>query len=115
MPHGARAFVEKLDFLTSLGHGPTGRERRSLGVRTAGPVLIVTDLCTLLPDPETNEFRVASLHPGASVEQVREHTGWPVGFADRIEETTPPTNEELHTLRDLLERTARAHAPGTSR
>ena len=34
MPHGVRAFVEKLDFLTSLGHGPTGKERRALGVRT---------------------------------------------------------------------------------
>jgi len=112
MPHGVRAFVEKLDFLTSLGHGPTGKERRALGVRTAGPALIVTDLCTMCPDPETNEFEVASLHPGVTAEQVRENTGWKVRFRTRTEETPPPTAGELKTLRDLHQRTARAH--GTS-
>ena len=86
MPQGARAFVEKLDFLTSLGHGPTGQERRALGVRTAGPALIVTDLCTMRPDPETNEFEVATLHPGVTPEKVRESTGWRVRFRSRVEE-----------------------------
>lgn len=114
MPHGVRAFVEKLDFLTSLGHGPTGKERRALGVRTAGPALIVTDLCTMCPDPETNEFEVASLHPGVTAEQVRENTGWKVRFRTRIEETPPPTEEELETLRDLHRRTALAHGTATS-
>lgn len=109
MRHGARAFVEKLDFLTSLGHGPTGRERRALGVRTEGPTLIVTDLCTMRPDPETNEFEVATLHPGVTPAQVRENTGWPVRLRSHVEETPPPQPDELMALRDLLERTARAH------
>ena len=113
MPHGVRAFVEKLDFLTSLGHGPTGKERRALGVRTAGPALIVTDLCTMCPDPETNEFEVTSLHPGVTAEQVRKNTGWKVRFRTRIEETPPPTAGELNTLRDLHQRTARAHGTAT--
>jgi glutaconate CoA-transferase, subunit B len=110
MPHGARAFVEKLDFLTSLGHGPTGRERQALGLRTAGPTLIVTDLCTMRPDPETNEFEVTTLHPGVTEERVRENTGWPVQFARNIETTAAPTPGELAALRDLLERTDRAHS-----
>jgi glutaconate CoA-transferase subunit B len=109
MRHGARAFVEKLDFLTSLGHGPTGRERRALGLRTEGPTLIVTDLCTMRPDPESNEFEVATLHPGITAAQVRENTGWPVRFRSHVEDTPAPRQEELETLRDLLERTARAH------
>ncbi|HVL69678.1 MAG TPA: CoA-transferase subunit beta [Vicinamibacterales bacterium] len=112
MKHGARAFVEKLDFLTSLGHGPTGRERRALGLATDGPTLIVTDLCTMRPDPDTNEFKVASLHPGVTEAQVREHTGWPIAFHEQVAETAPPTPEELAALRDLMARTARAH--GTS-
>src|SRR5918993_1008537 len=58
MKQSARAFVEKLDFLTSLGHGPTGRERAALELPTQGPTLIVTDLCTMRPDPDTNEFKV---------------------------------------------------------
>jgi len=109
MRHGARSFVSKLDFLTSLGHGPTGRERRELGVTTEGPSLIVTDLCTMRPDPERKEFEVVTLHPGVTRERVQETTGWPVAFAARIEETPAPTAGELAALRDLNERTARAH------
>ena len=109
MPHGPRAFVEKLDFLTSLGHGQTGRERRALGLKSQGPTLIVTDLCTMRPHPETNEFEVATLHPGVTREQVIENTGWPVRFRDIVESTPAPADHELATLRDLKARTARAH------
>jgi glutaconate CoA-transferase subunit B len=109
MRHGPRSFVPKLDFLTSLGHGPTGRERRELGVTTEGPALIVTDLCTMRPDAETKEFEVVTLHPGVSREDVQEKTGWAVRFASRVGETPAPTDLELGTLRDLNERTARAH------
>jgi glutaconate CoA-transferase, subunit B len=109
MPHGARAFVETLDFVTSLGHGPTGTERRALGVRTEGPALIVTDLCTMRPHPETREFEVASLHPGVTAGQVREQTGWAVRFQSSVGETPPPRADELDALRDLLRRTKRAH------
>jgi len=109
MPHGVRAFVDKLDFLTSLGHGLTGRERRALGVRTDGPTLIVTDLCTMRPDPETMEFAVATLHPGVTAERVRENTGWPVRFHASVEVTPAPEAHELSALRDLLQRTAQEH------
>ena len=109
MPQTARTFVAKLDFLTSLGHGSTGRERKALGLTTEGPTLIVTDLCTMRPDPETHEFEVATLHPGVTRERVREHTGWSVRFRDHVEETAPPTPGELDTLRDLLHRTEQAH------
>jgi glutaconate CoA-transferase, subunit B len=113
MPHGPRSFVEKVDFVTSLGHGPTGRERRTLGIRTAGPVLIVTDLCTMRPHPDTNEFEVAMLHPGVTADRVRDQTGWSVRVRVDVTETPPPTDHELGTLRDLMERTRRAHAPAT--
>jgi glutaconate CoA-transferase, subunit B len=109
MPQGVRTFVEKLDFVTSLGHGPTGRERHALGLKTAGPTLIVTDLCTMRPNGETHEFEVASLHPGVTPEQVREHTGWPVRFRAAVDETPAPTEGELRVLRELIERTNRAH------
>jgi glutaconate CoA-transferase, subunit B len=110
MPQSARTFVDKLDFLTSLGHGPTGRERKAAGLKTEGPTLIVTDLCTMRPDRETNEFEVATLHPGVTRERVREQTGWNVRFCDHLEETAPPTPLELDTLRDLLRRTEQAHS-----
>jgi glutaconate CoA-transferase subunit B len=110
MPQTRRAFVEKLDFLTSLGHGRTGRERAALGLRTQGPTLLVTDLCTMRPDPVTNEFEVVTLHPGITPETVAQNTGWPVQFSTDTRETPPPTGDELEVLRDLHERTRRAHA-----
>jgi glutaconate CoA-transferase, subunit B len=109
MRHNPRAFVQTLAFVTSLGHGVTGRERRELGITTDGPVLLVTDLCTMTPDPETKEFEVVNLHPGVTREQVKENTGWEVRFAARVTETPAPTAAELDALRDLHARTARAH------
>ena len=109
MRHNPRAFVGALDFMTTLGHGATGRERRAMGIRTEGPALVVTDLCTMTPDPESKQLMVASLHPGVTADQVRDATGWSVRFADRVATTEPPNEIELGTLRDLNERTARAH------
>ena len=109
MPQSRRSFVEKLDFLTSLGHGPTGRERQALGVRTEGPALIVTDLCTMRPAEGTNEFEVATIHPGVTREQITSTTGWSVRFRNDITETPAPAENELRTLRDLQARTRQAH------
>src|SRR5581483_127933 len=109
MQHSRRAFVNRVDFLTTLGHGPTGREREIAGMKTEGPVLLVTDLCLMKPQPDTHEFAVASLHPGVTTEQVRSKTGWDVRFACRVEETPAPSRDELEALRDLNARTARAH------
>jgi len=114
MRQRARAFVDQVDFLTSLGHGRTGQERRGLGLHTQGPVLIVTDLCTMRPDPATNEFHVATLHPGVTREQVQANTGWPIKFGSTVEDTPPPSVAELEALRDLNARTARAHGTTVS-
>ncbi len=109
MKHHPRGLVETVDFVTSLGFGPTGTERASLGVFTRGPTLVVTDLATLQPDPHTRELVVSSLHPGVDRERVLTATGWEVRFADDLEETPVPTSEELSILRELHRRTAEAH------
>lgn len=109
MRQGPRSFVERVDFLTSLGHGRTGRERRALGIRTQGPALLVTDLCIMEPEVETNEFVVVSMHPGVERDTVRANTGWAVRFAPGLQETPAPTPIELEVLRDMQARTARAH------
>ena len=109
MRHSRRAFVDRLAFVTTLGHGPTGQERRALGLTTEGSVLLVSDLCIMRPHPETKELQVTSLHPGVTREQVIEQTGWPVAFAGTVVETPAPTARELEVLRDLQARTAAAH------
>lgn len=114
MRQSPRTFVKKLDFLTTLGHGATGRERRELGITTEGPALLVTDLCIMKPDTESKETTVVSLHPGVAREQVTAATGWEVRFAERVGETERPSREELETLRELNRRTAEAHGTASS-
>lgn len=109
MAQSKRGLVDKIDFVTSLGHGPGPGTREKLGLSTKGPTLLVTDLCIMKPDPESREFTVVSIHPGVSREKIAENTGWPVHFAAHVEETPPPTKKELEALRALHERTARAH------
>ena len=104
--HDPRVFVARLDFITSLGHGEGGDDRRRLGYVTAGPTLIVTDLCLMRPDPATKEFTVTSIHPGVRREEIIERTGWPVRFASEVEETPSPAAGELEVLRDLHARSA---------
>jgi len=113
MRQGRRSFVPKVDFITSFGHGEGGDHRQRLGMRTAGPTLVATDLCLMRPDPETRELTVVSIHPGVGREQITEATGWPVRFAEKVEQTHPPTPAELDVLRDLQARTARAHGTAT--
>ena len=110
MAQKKRAFVEKLDFVTSLGHGEGGDSRRRMGATTQGPTRIVTDLAVLEPDPETKELTVTSIHPGVTKDQIVENTGWDMKFHPSPAETPVPTEEELSTLRALQERTRRAHA-----
>ena len=110
MKQSQRGFVENIDFMTSLGHGRTGKEREELGVKTKGPSRLTTDLCIFETDPETKEFVVTSIHPGVTREQIQENTGWTVRFADEVVETPAPTELELSTLRAVNERTAKAHA-----
>lgn len=106
--HSKRAFVEKLAFVTSVGFGEGAGSREKLGYSGAGPSVIITDLGVLRPDPESREFTLTALHPGATVEQAKEATGWDLAVADELLTTDPPEARELEVLRDLKERTERA-------
>jgi glutaconate CoA-transferase subunit B len=109
MAQSKRSFVDKLDFVTSLGHGKGGDDRQRHGVTTKGPTKVITDLCVMEPDTETKELTVTALHPGVTPEQVAAATGWPLKFAAALDETAPPTHAELKVLRDLHRRTDEAH------
>jgi glutaconate CoA-transferase subunit B len=109
MAQSKRSFVEKLDFVTSLGHGEGGDHRARLGVKTKGPTRLLTDLAVFEPDPETKDMIVTSIHAGVSRAQIAENTGWDVRYAAKVGETPAPTARELEVLRALHARTARAH------
>jgi glutaconate CoA-transferase subunit B len=109
MPMSPRAYVEKLDFVTSLGHGRGPGSRAALGLATKGPTRVVTDLCVMEPDPATYELTVVSLHPGVTREAVQAECAWRLKFAEDAGETPPPTTQELAVLRELQARTKKAH------
>lgn len=110
MPQNRRAFPEQLDFVTSFGHGEGSGHRARLGVNTRGPTQLITDLCVFSPAPVTDEMTVTALHPGVTRAQIEESTGWRVSFAEHVEETLPPTPDELGALRELQSRTRAAHS-----
>jgi glutaconate CoA-transferase, subunit B len=68
----------------------------------------------LVPDPETRELTLTATHTGVTLDRVRRGTGWSLKVSDRLETTPEPTAEELRVLRDLHERTARAHGTAGS-
>lgn len=114
MAQSRRSFVEKVDFITSFGFGEGGDHRERLGLRTAGPTLVITDLCVMRPDPESKELTVTALHPAVSREQVATNTGWAVRFAGDLQVSAAPSEQELGVLRELVARTARAHGTATA-
>jgi glutaconate CoA-transferase, subunit B len=101
MRHRKRAFVDRVDFVTTCGYGTGPTDRALLGLRGAGPVRVITDLGVLEPEPESKELMLTALHPGVTVEQARAETGWSLEISDELGETTPPTERELTTLRAM--------------
>src|SRR5690606_22118319 len=96
-----RAFVERLDFVTSVGFGDGPGYRDRLRLRGRGPRAVITDLGLLRPDPATCELVLVHVHPGVEVEQVVEATAWPLRVAPDVTQTPPPTGAELAALRAL--------------
>jgi glutaconate CoA-transferase subunit B len=99
-----RSFVERVDFVTSVGYGSGPGDRERLGLTGAGPSKIITDLGVLSPDPDTLEFTLTGVYPGVPVERVRSRTGWDLRTAPDLETIAPPTAAELTALRELQAR-----------
>lgn len=110
MKHHSRAFVEKVDFITSAGYLNGGNEREALGIPGEGPQCIITDLGILKPNPLTKEFELASIYPNVNVEEVKMQTGWDLKISNNLRVTEEPPLEYLTVLRDLQQRTSLAHS-----
>jgi glutaconate CoA-transferase subunit B len=101
-PHSKRRFPEKLDFRTSAGFLGGRQERQAAGLRGGGMLAVVTDLGIMEPD-ESGEMILTALHPGATLEQAQENTGWALKAAESLRATPPPSEEELRILRQELD------------
>jgi glutaconate CoA-transferase subunit B len=99
MPQSKRSFVERVDFVTSPGH-VGGQRPKGWG---AGPSVVVTGLGVYRFRGDTGEMELGSLHPGVSLEEARDNTAWDLKVAADLEETPPPTDEELRLIREELD------------
>jgi glutaconate CoA-transferase subunit B len=103
-PHQKRRFPERCDFRTSVGALDGGGERQRIGLRGRGMEAVVTDIGILEPD-ENGELMLTALHPGKTVEDAKNNTGWDLNVAERVRTTDPVTEKELRILREELDPT----------
>ncbi len=101
MAHEKRRFVPKVDYITSPGYGEGASWRERVGLPHGGPQAVITTLGVLRFDSETREMVLNSVHPGVTVEEVLENTGWPLRVAPEVTETPKPTEAELAMLRQF--------------
>ncbi len=99
MAHQKHRFVDRVDYITSPGYGEGGDWRQRVGLERGGPSAVITTLGVLRFDSDTREMVLASVHPGATPETVRENTGWPLRTSSNLRTTAPPTDGELSMIR----------------
>ncbi|TMS59226.1 3-oxoadipate--succinyl-CoA transferase subunit B [Imbroritus primus] len=101
MKHERRRFVEKVDFITSPGWIEGGTSRADRGLPAGGMFRVVTDLGIFGFDEETRAMKIVALHPGVTVEQVQDNTGFKMLHDKEIAVTGAPTERELAELRAI--------------
>ena len=102
MKHEKKRFVEKLDYLTSVGWYQGGETRRGLGLKRGGPIAVVTNLGVMRFDAETKRMYLAEHYPGVSIDRIIENTGFSLDVSQAIE-AAAPTDEELRILREVVD------------
>ncbi|RMF86572.1 MAG: hypothetical protein D6736_14800, partial [Nitrospinota bacterium] len=98
-----RTFVERVDFRSGVGHLHGGKSRTEAGLRPGGTWKVITNLAVLSFHPESKEMQIESLHPGVSLAQVQEQTGFPLRIPDEVAETPPPAAEIVHLIRHEID------------
>lgn len=98
-----RAFVDKLDFITSPGHLSGGDSRSRLGLPGKGPEIVITDRAILSFDNAEREMQLSALYPGVSEEDVRGEIGWELRCAPQLEQVSAPSVEDLRLIREELD------------
>ena len=99
MDHERRRFLQRVSYITSPGFGDGANWRERNGLRGGGPCAVITTKGILRFDSDTKEMILDSIHPGVTVEEILENTGWNLKVASKIERTEAPTRSELRIIR----------------
>jgi len=102
MQHQRRRFVEKLDYFTSPGWLTGGDSRQEAGFQRGGPIAVVTNLGLLKFDNRTRRMVLSEFYPFTTPDEIAENTGFDIELA-RAVQCSPPTKEELTTLREQID------------
>ncbi|GAA2923444.1 MULTISPECIES: CoA-transferase subunit beta [Streptomyces] len=95
--HSRRVFVERVDMVCGVGYD------RAAGARHHRIPRVVSDLGVFDFATPDRSMRLASLHPGVTVEQVREATGFELTVPDEVPPTREPSAEELRLIREVVD------------
>ncbi len=106
MEHTRRVFVEDVDFITTAG---TSEERVH---RPGGPSILITGLCVMKFLKGEKGFALESVHPGVTVDEVVENTGFTFRIPDSVPETSAPTPDDLRLLRTVVKAKVATSYPG---
>lgn len=101
--HDRRVFVPECDYVSALGWRYRDWDRRRLGFPGGGPRYCITPRCVFDFAPDSGRMRLYSVHPGHTVEEIRDHTGFDVEVPDPVRVTPLPTAEQLSVLRERID------------
>ncbi len=100
--HSMRAFVEQVDLVSGVGYRRAAKMGESAS-RLHDIRVVVTNKAVLDFATPDHSMRVRSVHPGVSVDEVTEATGFPLVVPEDVGETRLPTEEELRLVRGVLD------------
>lgn len=98
-----RTFVEKVDFITSVGYLDGGDSRVKAGLKPYGPWKVITDKCILNFENEERRMQLESLHPGVTLEEVLDNMGFRPVIPEVIKTTEEPTEEQVKVIREVID------------
>ncbi|MDO9537338.1 MAG: CoA-transferase, partial [Thermoplasmata archaeon] len=109
-----KRFLNKIDYITSPGHLTGGNSRKETGLVGGGPAAVITEKCIFRFDEGTKEMYLDSLHPGVTVEEIKDNVSWDLKVANDLKETERPTIEEVDFMKtidptDIILRTERLY------
>jgi glutaconate CoA-transferase subunit B len=94
--HSRRTLVPKVSFISAPGSSVDNV------YRPGGPIALVTNRCLFSFDRARRRFSLASVHPGHSVEEIIEHTGFDFDRPDDVPTTVPPSQDTLRLMREVV-------------
>jgi glutaconate CoA-transferase, subunit B len=92
--HSRRTLVPKVDFISAPGSSEANV------YRPGGPIALVTNRCVF--SFVNGRFTLASVHPGRTIEEIVENTGFDFERPDTVPETPAPTPETLKLMREVV-------------